>query len=79
MIEVGAYDAKTKLSELLKQVQAGESFLITKHHVPIARLIPSRAEDQRPLEETLQEVLRFRKGKSLRGLVLKTLIEEGRQ
>ena len=79
MIEIGAYDAKTKLSELLKQVQAGESFLITKHHIPIARLIPSDAEDKKPLEDTIQELSVFRKGKALRGLSLKDLIEEGRQ
>lgn len=79
MIEIGAYDAKTRLSELLKQVQAGESFLITKHHIPIARLVPSEIEEKKPLEEVFQELLHFRKGKSLGDLSLKDLIEEGRR
>jgi antitoxin (DNA-binding transcriptional repressor) of toxin-antitoxin stability system len=35
---VGAYEAKTKLGELLTKVAKGESFTITKHKMPIAIL-----------------------------------------
>jgi len=37
---VGAYEAKTHLSELLEKVEAGEEITITKHGTPIARLVP---------------------------------------
>lgn len=35
---VGAFDAKTKLSELLDRVEAGEVIVITRHGAPIAKL-----------------------------------------
>ncbi|MHB1165816.1 MAG: type II toxin-antitoxin system Phd/YefM family antitoxin [Candidatus Nanopelagicales bacterium] len=37
---VGAFEAKTHLSELLARVEAGESVTITKHGRPVARLVP---------------------------------------
>jgi prevent-host-death family protein len=42
MITVGAFEAKTKLSELLDRVERGEEVVITRHGKPIARLV---AED----------------------------------
>lgn len=42
--EIGAYEAKTKLPELLRQVQAGKQFTITKRGQPIADLVPSSAQ-----------------------------------
>lgn len=36
---VGAFDAKTRLSELLDRDSRGESFVITKHGRGIARLV----------------------------------------
>lgn len=38
--EIGAFDAKAKLSELLRSVRAGESFTITVRGVPVADLVP---------------------------------------
>lgn len=40
MTTVGAFEAKTNLSKLLEKVIKGEIIVITKHGVPIARLIP---------------------------------------
>ena len=37
---VGAFEAKTHLSELLVRVEAGETVTITKHGRPVARLVP---------------------------------------
>ena len=42
--EIGSYDAKTKLPEILRRVEAGEAFTITNRGKPIADLIPSRAK-----------------------------------
>jgi prevent-host-death family protein len=42
---VGAYDAKTRLSELLDRVEKGEQIIITRHGRPVARLIPERSND----------------------------------
>lgn len=36
---IGSYEAKTRLPELLRQVQDGEHFTITRRGVPIARIV----------------------------------------
>jgi prevent-host-death family protein len=39
-IVIGAYDAKTKFSELIGRAEKGESFLVTKNGRPVARITP---------------------------------------
>jgi prevent-host-death family protein len=46
MITVGAFEAKTKFSELLTRVERGETVVITRHGQPVARLVSeSRSAD----------------------------------
>ena len=45
MTSVGAYDAKTRLSELLDRVEKGEQIVITRHGRPVARLVPEGGRD----------------------------------
>jgi prevent-host-death family protein len=40
MREVGAFDAKNKLGQLLDLVERGEEITITRHGRPVARLVP---------------------------------------
>jgi prevent-host-death family protein len=42
--KVGAFDAKTHLSELLDQVDKGAVYVITKHGRPVAELRPPHRE-----------------------------------
>lgn len=42
MREIGAFEAKNKLSMLLDAVERGEEILITRHGKAIARLVPDR-------------------------------------
>ena len=44
--EIGAFEAKTKLSSILAQVEKGKSFYITKHGRRVAEVKP--VEKQRP-------------------------------
>jgi prevent-host-death family protein len=77
---IGAYAAKTHLSELLEKVEAGEEITITKHGAPVAKLVPLKKET-RP-EERAAAINRIRKlasGLSLSGLRIKDLIQEGRR
>jgi len=77
---VGAYEAKTHLSDLLEKVEAGEEITITKHGAPIARLVPVKKEASP--EERLAAIERIQKlalGLSLGGLKVKDLIREGRR
>ena len=77
---VGAYEAKTHLSELLEKVEAGEEITITKHGLPVAKLVAVKKE-ARP-EERIAAIERIKKlasGLSLGGLKVKDLISEGRR
>ena len=38
--EVGAFEAKSKLSELLRETERGNSFVILRRGKPVARLVP---------------------------------------
>ena len=42
MREVGAFEAKNKLGQLLDQVERGEEIVITRHGKQVARLVPPR-------------------------------------
>ena len=46
--EIGAFEAKTRLSELLDRVREGRVYRITKRGVPVAELRPIQAENRRP-------------------------------
>jgi len=37
---IGAYEAKTKFSELVARAEKGESFLVTRNGRPVARITP---------------------------------------
>lgn len=49
MIEVGVHEAKTRLSELLRRVEAGEEVTIRRGRIVVARLVPSKAGGKRRL------------------------------
>ncbi len=78
MTQVGAYEAKTHLSELLERVAQGERITITKHGVPVAVLAPAAPPSSRDPAETIAELRRFRRGRRLGRCSLRRLIEKGR-
>ncbi len=46
--EIGAFEAKTRLSELLDRVARGEVYRITKRGKPVAELRPVTSGERRP-------------------------------
>ena len=77
---IGAFDAKTRLSELLLRVAKGERFTITKHGVPVADLVPASLPGLGLVREaTLADLKAFAKGKRLKGIKIRDLIDEGRR
>ncbi|HXH24824.1 MAG TPA: type II toxin-antitoxin system Phd/YefM family antitoxin [Vicinamibacterales bacterium] len=46
--EIGAFEAKTRLSELLDRVQRGHVYRITKRGRPVAELRPVSSGDRKP-------------------------------
>ncbi len=55
--EIGSYDAKTKLPELLRRVEAGESFTITNRGKPIADVVPSGAGSRAKAAMAINNIL----------------------
>ncbi len=76
---VGAYEAKTHLPRLLDEVSRGEEITITRHGVPVARLVPINPARHRDVKETIRQLKEFRKGRTLGGLTIREMIEEGRR
>ena len=79
MPEVGAYEAKTHLSELLERVSKGERIVITRHGTPVAVLAPISDRELRPALEVIADLRDFRKGHTLGDHSLREMIEEGRR
>lgn len=80
----GAFEAKTKFSELLERVSQGEEITITRHEKPIARLVPVQGSSFGEIGEAfrqMEEISRRTRRKSApRGkLSYRQLIEEGRR
>ena len=59
--EIGSYDAKTKLPEILRRVEAGERFTITNRGKPVADLIPSRSGSDHRVETAIANMLKARR------------------
>lgn len=78
METVGAYEAKTHLPRLLDEVASGKSVIITKHGIPVARLVPAHRQGPEP-REVITALRQARRHVTLGGLSLSELIAEGRR
>ena len=76
--EIGSYDAKSKLPEILRRVEAGEAFTITNRGKPIADLIPSRAHSHLKTKAAISNILKTSKHE-ISDDELNMLKEEGRK
>lgn len=79
MITVGAFEAKTKLSELLDRVERGEEVLITRHGQPVARLIRAEEAKRRDMADILKKMEEVRERNTLGGISWKELRDAGRK
>ncbi|HEX3885429.1 MAG TPA: type II toxin-antitoxin system prevent-host-death family antitoxin [Stellaceae bacterium] len=80
MTRIGAFEAKNRLSELLRRAESGEEIAITNRGRVVARLVPPEPEvpgDQ--VRAAIARIRTRRKGVTLGGLSVKELIEEGRR
>ncbi len=59
MTEIGAFEAKNKLSELLDRVERGERVVITRHGKKVAEMVPI-AEMEARRERSRQAMQRIR-------------------
>ncbi len=77
-LEIGSYEAKTKLPELLRGVQAGKRYTITLRGEPVADLIPAEGKqaDAAAAVDAMRQFMRV--APDVEGIDLKALINEGR-
>ena len=54
MREIQATQAKTRLAELLRVVEHGETVAITRHGKPVAHLVPAPAQDRANRERAVR-------------------------
>lgn len=76
--EIGSYDAKTKLPEILRRVEAGEAFTITNRGKPIADLVPSRTGSRQKAQVAIENILKSKKHE-ISDEALNDLKESGRK
>ncbi len=76
--EVGIFEAKTRLSELVDQVAtSGEEVVITKRGRPVARLLPTESEES-TIEAALALLLAAREASVAGSGSVRDLIDDGR-
>lgn len=79
--EVGIFEAKTHLSEILDKVSHGSKIVITNRGRPIARLVPFRSQAVcKNRKEVIARFAQIRNSITLENnkVTIKELIEEGR-
>jgi len=59
--EISSCDAKIKLPEILRRVEAGEAFTITNRGKPIADLVPNRIASRQKTDVAINNILKAKK------------------
>ena len=81
MLQIGAFEAKNTLGSLLDRVEDGEEIVITRHGLPVARLVPNAGVADRTQARAAVERMRARAATLAGGfdwVVLKRDRDEGR-
>lgn len=77
--EIGAFEAKTHLAELLRETERGRSFLIRRRGKVVARLVPPEADDGEVDFGDLLESFQKIRARVVGRVRIRRLIEEGRR
>lgn len=77
-MEIGVYQAKTHLPELLGKIEHGEEITITRHGKAVARLLPVEPPKVLDVQGAIAELKTFSAGRTA-GMPLCDMIAEGRR
>jgi prevent-host-death family protein len=77
--QIGAFDAKTKLSEILRKVDQGECFTITVRGRAVADVVPCQRKDGRQAAEAVRQLLAMPKITGIPPETVREWVEEGRK
>lgn len=79
MDEIGAFEAKNRLSALLERVERGEEIVITRRGKPVAKLVPAVPRpDLTAARAAADRILERSRSATLGGIEIEELIAEGR-
>ena len=76
---VSAFEAKTRLSELLREAERGRSFVIHRRGKVVARLVPATKEEGAPDLARLLDSFRAIRNHIPGKVNIRKLVEEGRR
>ncbi len=80
MASIGAFDAKTHLSDLLDRVARGEKITITRHGVPAALLVPvTETAPKLTHQEVVEGMRALRKRVKPGKMSVREMVREGRR
>jgi len=83
MKSIGIYEAKSRLSELVEQAEAGQEITITRRGRPVAKLVPAKAGVEVDRKAVMDEIRAFSKTVKLKKKLtlreLREAIEWGRR
>ena len=80
MASVGAFEAKTHLSDLLDRVARGEKITITRHGVPVALLVPVEEKEAKLTHREIVEGMRALRRRVKPGkMSVRDMVKEGRR
>ncbi len=79
MASVGAFAAKTHLSELLDRVERGETITIERRGRPVARLVPALPQQERPWSEIVAELAEIRRTHPVPKGTIRSALRAGRR
>lgn len=77
--EVGVFDAKAKLSEILQQVKAGRCYTITLRGYPVADLVPSKSAAQQDVHTAIEIMRSIHKVQGISAETVAEWMVEGRE
>ena len=78
-VEIGSFEAKTKLPELLRGVQEGNHYTITLRGKPVAELVPVGSTTAATYAQAVERMQTFRRVKGVSNQDLVEWIAEGRR
>jgi prevent-host-death family protein len=80
MKSIGAFEAKTHLSDLLERVSRGEKITITRHGVPAALLVPvTETAPKLTHQEVVEGMRALRKRVKPGKMSVREMVAEGRR
>jgi prevent-host-death family protein len=78
--EIGAFEAKNCLGQLLDRVERGEEIVITRRGKAVARLAPlAEKRDINAARKAVDAIFERSRGVTLGRLAIRELIDEGRK